>query len=195
MTVWVKLWENFAQITSFKEVPAFEQVDQGTVYGGQNPRDGGLDLVNNANDIRVYQTALNSIEGAHLLTASGFHATGVSNVFTQIVAGTIYTFDVTFANDVLRVERTFTVKVILIPWQNVCEVISVEEKRVVEEQLTVQYGNKQPYQFDLESNPIDKLVFGEVHTKAMASLGAENNQWNFLEIRNATRQIVSGSVF
>lgn len=125
ITVWVKLWENFAQVTKFSELDGF-RTEETPIYGGQTPKQ--LDLENNADDIRVYETAINTLEKAHGLSSSGLKVKAVNNVSTQIVAGVIYTFDITFASELTADERTFTVRVVLVPWQNVCEVISVEEK-------------------------------------------------------------------
>jgi hypothetical protein len=149
-------------VTKVEEVAQSDLINDAPVFvGGPKTRD--FDLENNANDVRVFERAVEEIERSQQLVSNGFKVVAYSQVETQIVAGTIYIFDLTFGNDETDFTRTFRFKIILVPWENRCEVINVQE--VAKGNSHPSVGGARPYKFDVESNPFDKLIFAAVNAE------------------------------
>lgn len=69
-SIWVKPWENFAQVTKVTEVAQNDLPEAPVFVGGPKTRE--FDLENNASDVKVYERAVEEIEKTQQLVSNGF---------------------------------------------------------------------------------------------------------------------------
>jgi len=133
------------------------------------------------------------LESLAFLSSNGYEVIEISNVSTQVVAGTIYNFDLTFRNELSDHTRVFRVKAIIVPWEGVAEVLEANE--LPPPTMKPKYGGAAPYTFNKE-NAMDKLILEAVENKSKNLLGKEKmSTHKFKEVRNATNQLVAGNIY
>jgi len=164
-----------------------------TAFVGGN-KEYVFDIENNANDKKVYDLTIKHLEALAMLSSSGFEFVEVSNVSTQLVAGTIYNFDITFRHPETDVVRQFRIKAIVIPWENVANIIDAQEVPAVQKPAAGHYGGHTPYTFNTE-NPMDKLILEAVENGLKGMMGERVTSHKFKEVRNGKSQLVAGVIY